>query len=235
MKITRSVAYALLANLAITSSMYGETIIGDEIGNGNFEAEAFGSKAVAYKNVSHWHLIGGNETSTTFGTLQGTNGSPDSAADGRNDRQAAYLFDNDDSSQGDRYAANDTGYTIQSAGESFSIEMALHQFGRTANYHGDEYINAVLFTVAKNLNTSTEVADIEIVASTQLMITGTWLTVSADGFYTTTEQDIGKTVFLGLELVDPQSPEGGRSIFPRFDAVRLEVHPGESTPSAEPE
>lgn len=231
MKLILTTSCVLFAALFLTQPVSAETIIGGEVGNGNFEAEAFASKGVPYKDVSHWHLIGGSETSTTFGTTQGTNGSPDAAADGRSDRQAAYLFDPDDSSQGDRYAANDTGYIINIEGDSFSIEMALHKFGRESNYHGDEYIEVVLFTVAKNLNTSTDILDIEVMASTKLMVDSMWTTAKAQNFYTTTAADVGKTVYLGLELIDPKSPEGGRNIYPRIDAVQLTV---ETASDAEP-
>lgn len=221
--------FSITAAVSLTALLFAgggsaETIIGDEVGNGNFEVDAFAENTVSYKEVSHWHLIGGNESSTKFGTSSGTNGSPDPAAEGRSDRQGAFFFDPDADSDGDRYAANDTGYTVAAAGETFDVSMSIHKFGRADNYSGDEVIRVVLFTVAKNLNTSTDVDDMTILGSTDLKIQGMWSPAKAEAFYTTTAEDVGKTIYLGLELIDPSAPDAGKAIYPRIDAVVLDVN-----------
>lgn len=175
-------------------------------GNGNFEANAPGSP-ITFANVSHWFNLEGADASTDFGTDNGMNGSPEAFSKGA-------FFDNGD------MAANDTGYTIVAAGETFDINFSIHKWG--GNYTGDEVLDVILFTSADpaGVDAGTSIGDITPLGSTSFNVDATWSPESAASFYTTTVGDIGKTVYLGLEF----DKGSGGTPRPRIDAVRLEVN-----------
>ncbi len=206
---------------APTGGSGGTTIIGDgggigvaSSGNGNFESK---TGAVPGANstwpsseVPNWHNLSGAE-SQTFGTNQGTIGSPEGSSYG------AYIFQS-------FTMGNDTPYTISAAGETFDVSLALHQFGSAGNYNSDEDAVVTLFTSTTGVTDSTVLGDITVLGSTSFPITGSWTDESAPAFYTSIQADVGKTVYLGVTLSNPT----GANVFPRIDVVKLTTSGGGS-------
>lgn len=179
-------------------------------GNGNFESK---TGAVPAANTSwptsempNWHNLSGAETQTC-GSNQGIAGSPEANSYG------AYLFPS-------FVVGNDTGYTIQAAGETFDVSLYLSKFGAAGNYDGDEAAVVTLFASTTGVTDNTVLADTTTLGSTTFPVTGSWISNSATAFYTSTLADVGKTVYLGLTLANPT----GSSVFPRIDVVKLVVN-----------
>jgi hypothetical protein len=184
-------------------------------GNGNFEADS--GSPLRFAEVSNWHCLNGDDNAVNFGQTGGMGGSPEPNS------QGGFLVWTTNSAF---IAGNDTGYQILAAGASFDITLSVNKFGNAANYSGDEVVRASLFTSTVPVDTNTTPADITMLASTDLPIPGPfWTTESATGFYTASAADVGKTVYLSLELVNPT---GTASLFPRLDVVQLSVTVPES-------
>lgn len=69
------------------------------------------------------------------------------------------------------------------------------------------------------MDANTVVGDITVLATTTFPITN-WTTYTKSSFYTSTSSDVGETVYLGITLENPTTP----NVFPRIDVVRLEVN-----------
>jgi len=198
------------ANAQLTIIGAGGSIGVPSSGNGNFEAKlgavpgANSSWAIA--DMPNWHNLSGAETQTS-GSNQGLVGSPEANSYG------AYLFPT-------FVLGNDTGYTISAAGEKFDISFSLSKFGSAGNYNGDEAAVVTLFTSTTGVSDSTVIGDITVLGTTSFSVTGAWVANSAPAFYTSTLADVGQTVYLGLTLSNPTSPD----VFPRIDVVKLTVN-----------
>lgn len=203
---------ALVASLIFSRSVLAtETfIIGDggsigvaSTGNGNFEANS--GHPLSFDSVSNWHNIEGDDSAVNFGTNTGMGGSPEPGS------QGAFLFG--------QMAGNDTPYTITAGdvGEPFNFSFALNRFG--GGYDGDEAFNISLFESTTGVDANTVIGDITTLASTSIAVptSGFWSSHSAPAFYTIDAADVGKTVYLGLDLDNP----GGGDVFPRIDVVQL--------------
>lgn len=206
----------------------GTTIIGEgggpgvaSSGNGNFEASLVGSGIATFAQVPNWHNIGGAESANFTDTL-GTGGSPES------DSRGAYFTV--DGSTGKMTVANDTGYQIGEAGETFDISLALHKWGSPGNYNGDETLTATLFTTAGSVNGNTQLQDIAVLQSTVFNVTGSWNDESAADFYTSLAGDVGKTVYLALEF--NRGTAATSNPVPRIDVVTLTTSGGNSAGSS---
>lgn len=178
-------------------------------GNGNFEAEASLSGILNLGQMSHWHNLSGGEEQSC-GTDQNMGGSPEP------DSRGAYLFHT-------FTIANDTGYTVSAAGEVFEVSLAVLPVGASDRYDGDERVVATLFAAANGVGPNTSLSEITLLGSAQFPLTE-WETHVDSDFYTSTEFDVGKTVYLGIRLENPS----GENVFPRIDVVRLEVNKAEA-------
>lgn len=190
-------------------------------GNGNFEAKTGAIPAAnttwPISEMPNWHNLSGAE-SQTCGANQGFAGSPEVNSYG------AYLFPS-------FVIGNDVGYTITNAGQTFDVSLALNKFGSPGNYSGDEAVVVRLFTSTTGVTDSTVVADTTVLATAAFTVDVAWTPLkSTNAFYTTTAGDIGKTVYLGLTLSNPTTPD----VFPRVDVVKLVVSAGATNPPAGP-
>ncbi len=174
-------------------------------GNGNFENEAGQSGSLNLDEMAHWHNIQGPE-SQSCGVDQNMAGSPEANSRG------AYLFPS-------FTIGNDTGYSITAAGEIFEVSLAVLPIGNSSNYNGDEFVVVNLFTSTTGVDADTVPADITILATTKFPLTD-WATLSDSNFHTSTQDNISKTVYLGITLENPT----GANVFPRVDVVKLEVN-----------
>ncbi len=170
-------------------------------GNGNFEAN---SGTLSFADVTNWHNISGDDSAVNFGTSSGMVGSPEPSS------QGAFLTD--------AKAGNDFGYTILAGdvGVPFNARLALHRFG--GGYSGSEFVEVSLFTSTTGVDPNTVAGDLTTLGSVNIPITGSWVREERLNFYSPSLADVGKTVYLGIDLEDPN---GVGSIFPRIDVVRL--------------
>lgn len=183
----------------------GVDIIAGSTGNGDFNNDS--GSPLAFDEVSNWHNLEGSDSNVNFGINAGNN-----SAAPQTGSQAAFLFGN--------AAINDTGHTITAAGEVFDLSLFLHQQGN--GYDGDEVLNAFLFTSTNGVNANTTLSDISILGMTNpsFNVSGVWTEQAAAGFFVSQAADIGKTVYLGLDLDNP----AGGNVFPRIDVVELSVN-----------
>ncbi|MGJ8642108.1 MAG: PEP-CTERM sorting domain-containing protein [Luteolibacter sp.] len=177
------------------------------VGNGDFQANA---GALTYANVTNWHNLAGAET-VNFQITNGTVGSPQSGS------QGAQL-------SGTTFVANDTGYTIMAEGEVFSTLFYLGQFGAAANYGLDTSVTVHLFTSTTGVTGTTTIGETSDLGSVTFNpfnpAAGFFGMVNGDSFYTTTGADVGKTVYMGISMIDTDN-----NVFPRLDVVSLSVVP----------
>ncbi|MEX0321009.1 MAG: hypothetical protein AB3N63_02545 [Puniceicoccaceae bacterium] len=212
----------IAAILLPAMSLCAQTIIiGGATGNGDFElTEPAGlTGAQWYSATPDWVNLGGSE-GINFAHDAGLAGHPDNAGAQVNFR-GGFLFPT-------RPAANRTGYTIQAADEVISLIFDISRHGGGWSGTDNEYVKFFLFTASGDVNGDTVVGDISEIASSQYTIVSEpfWqIDITADPMYTTTAQDIGKTVYLGVELITPN----GNTVYPRIDNIELV-----STPSGPP-
>lgn len=192
------------------------TIIDGATGDGDFEAPGAGSGSLNFTNHANWFNAGGTETINFSSTTQ-TNGSSQAGS------RAAMPFQ-------DRTQVNNTGHTVATAGETFSLTYDFGAGGALANWNGDETMRVFLFTSPVAVDGSLDTGDITEIASTSYAVDrandGQWTTFSANNFYTTTAADIGKELFLGMVFEDLS----GSTLFPRLDVLSLSATV-QSTPS----
>ncbi|MGJ8642107.1 MAG: hypothetical protein ACSHX9_01760 [Luteolibacter sp.] len=176
------------------------------LGNGDFQAQA-ATGAQPFSSIVNWFNLAGDET-VNFGQSNGTNGSPQSGSLG------AQL-------SGTTFPANDTAYEITSANQVFSVNMYLGQFGNAANYGLDTTVTVSLFTSSTGVTDTTVASDLEVLGTLVLNpfdpSNATFLMQGGE-VYTTVTDDIGKTVYMGIQMVDD-----GNNAFPRMDVVSLSV------------
>lgn len=238
--MTRFLAAAALLGFAANADAL--TIIGDgpggvgvaTSGNGNFEAGGLPPGAGSYTATPNWHNL--NEDTPNepgnFTQTGGTQGSPESGG------RAAFQFSN--GSNPGFFAANDTGYVVQAAGETFDISFWASKHGNAGQW-ADPFPPATdiekwrfsLLTVdvpgPLNVQTkrseTTELGAVEFVVPESDVPGETfpdenWRSYASTGWYTTTAADVGKTVYLGMEFLN----ESGPLVFPRVDIVQLDVN-----------
>lgn len=226
----RSLFTAISCSLVIGATCSAQTnIIGDytttktpsnfvgpnsALGNGDFQAQAL-TGAQPFSVIANWHNLDGLET-VTFGQSTSNNGSPQSASLG------AQL-------SGTTYPANDTPYTITSAGQVFSVNMYLGQVGTATLYGLDTTVTVNLFTSTTGVTDTTVPADITVLGSRVMNpfnpSSATFL-MQGGTVYTTVAGDIGKVVYMGIKMVDT-----GNDAFPRLDVVSLSVAQQVLTPA----
>lgn len=182
-------------------------IIKGATGNGNFEDKL---GAVPGTNTTwptsempSWVNLSGAETQNS-GTNQGMTASPEPGSYG------AFIFQS-------FTLGNESGHTINSAGEVFDLSFALSKFGNQNNYDGDEDAVITLFSSNTGVNDGTDLGDLQILASESFNVSDFWTDEGNPLFYTSTAGDIGKTVYLGITLSNPT----GNNVFPRIDVVEL--------------
>lgn len=172
------------------------------VGNGNFEKNSGGP--LSFANVDNWHNLEGDDASVNFGHNTGMGGSPEVNS------QGAFIFG--------QMAANDTGRTVANAGEVFDIDFYLNRFG--GGWDGDETVEVILFTAA-SVDAATTTGDITILDTTSFPIVAGWQNYTQDGIYTTVAGDVGNTIYLAFDFVEPDGP----ARFPRLDVITWEVTP----------
>ncbi len=184
------------------------------LGNGDFETDATtGTRTFA--QISNWFNLAGAET-VNFGRSDGTAGSPQSGSLG------AQL-------SGTTFVANNTSYTITAANQAFSANMYLGQFGNAALYGLDTTVTVSLFTSTTGVTDTTVLGDITVLGTLVMNpFHPTTATFNMNGgtVHTTTAADIGKVVYMGINLTDT-----GNDAFPRLDVVSLSVATVVPTPS----
>lgn len=176
------------------------TIIGGSIGNGDFEANNIGSTHT-YAQTPNWYNAWGDESANfTF-----TNATPSRSA----------------MTWQQRRNVNDSGWTVQSADEKFSIS---YEFIRYGSYNGDETNAVYLFTTdGVQVDGDLEFSDMIAVDGSEVTHAdnGAWIQpVTHEYFYTTTTNDIGKTFYLCTRFDNPDLVSGPQ---PRIDNVSLIV------------
>lgn len=179
------------------------------LGNGDFQANGVGTTDVlTFAGVDNWFNLNGAEDQN-FGVSNGTNGSPQDDGGAPGSRSAQVY--------GSIVAGNDTGYVVQSAGESFNFASYLGAFG---NGYTDETYNAHLFTSTTGVNADTDwLTDVNILGTASFAIeNGVFDMARENGFYVSNANDVGQTVYLALELLPNSSTR-----FPRVDVVSLSV------------
>lgn len=121
-----------------------------------------------------------------------------------------------------RININDGGRTVEKAGEIFNLSYTLYKFGGAAGYTGDETNRTWLFTSDVAVDNDTTPGNMTMVAGSENLyaINSSDFTqpVTQEEFYTTTEDDIGKTFYLAVQYEDPSVAS-----YPRFDNVILTV------------
>ena len=222
--LTRVLALMAVAMLSSVSNADIAIIGGADpsLGNGNFSLNPTPDGSTNGPNTNNlwfeatpnWHNLGGTEDTTTFGTIQGTVGSSEPSSEG------AFLSINNT-------AGNDTGYNVVSAGQTFSTSLEIGRFGGNAAYDTDTMIRAFLFTSTTGVDGNTVLGDITEFGSVSIAFPDSgWATLSFTDLYTTVAGDIGNTFYLGVELIDPTSPNP----FPRIDVVQFRVTDGAAIP-----
>lgn len=225
----RIIAFAVLLSLsAAIADAQIVNIIGDHttdkapdmvgpnsaLGNGDFQANGVGTTDVlTFAGVDNWFNLNGAEDQN-FGVSNGTNGSPQDDGGSPGSRSAQVY--------GSIVAGNDTGYVVQSAGESFNFASYLGAFG---NNYSDETYNAHLITSTTGLTADTDwTTDVSILGTATFEIVDGFFSMAREnGFYVSQAGDVGQTVYLALELLPNSSTR-----FPRVDVVSLSV--GELVP-----
>lgn len=195
-------------------------IIGGVVGNGDFEdSEDPGDAglitgAITYANTVNWFNAQGTGADED---INFTNDSQTGGSTQANSR-AGMPFQN-------RTQVNDTGYTIQSAGEVFNISYDFGAGGGPAGWNGggDETMRTFLFTATAPVDGMLTTANMtELAGSVDLYDIDRandpqWTTRSTPQFYTSTAGDIGQTVYFGMQFLNDSGPD----LFPRIDLVRL--------------
>ncbi|MEP4079565.1 hypothetical protein [Haloferula sp.] len=218
---TASIGILALALAAGTASAQ-TTVIGGSTGNADFQATTtYSGNTAPFEDTAGWVNLGGGESGTNFGANNQLNASPDPAHD---PKQGAFL-------NAGSPAANTTGYTIMAAGEVFSASFFLAGTGGTAGYGDadpdapgngnldDETVEVFLFTAPAAVDEDTTVGDITKLNTVSFDLDRlSFTTETAPGIYTSTAGDIGKTVYFGIELLNPT----GSNPFPRIDVASLE-------------
>ncbi|GAB5560484.1 MAG: hypothetical protein SynsKO_21310 [Synoicihabitans sp.] len=174
------------------------------LGNGDFSLE---SGAQTFSGVSNWFNLAGDET-VNLQVTNGTNGSPQSGS------TAAQL-------SGTTFLANSTGFTITKADQQFNFSAYLGQFGSKALYATDTTVTATLFTTGSGVNATTGTGDITVIGTidfTPFSSTTSFFNMVTGTIATSTADDVGKTVYLGVNLTDTDN-----NAFPRFDVASLSV------------
>lgn len=195
------------------------TVIGGSCGNGNFEASEPFEGPQWYSDTPSWFNASGSE-GINFSNDTQTSGSTEP------DSRAGMPF------QG-RVQVNGTGYTVGAEGESFSLSYDFGSTGNPDNYDGDETFRVFLFTASTNVDGNLTTADMTEVIEVIYTVPGlgAWETgITFDNFYTTTASDIGETLYLGMEMINPAGPD----LFPRIDVVNLSVSAGTGTVTLTP-
>ncbi|MEQ8211573.1 MAG: sulfatase-like hydrolase/transferase [Lacipirellulaceae bacterium] len=187
-------------------------VIQGATGNGDFEASEPATGPIPFDQTPNWHHA--NNT----GANEGINFTNDSQTGGssQSNSRAGMPFQN-------RFQINDTGYTITSAGEVFDISYEFGAGGALGNWTGDEVMRTFLFTSSTTVDGDTVVGDLtelgEDIYAIDRANDPQWTTRTANGVYTTTAADIGKTIYFGMEFQDPSGP----LLFPRIDLIDLQV------------
>lgn len=189
------------------------SIISGALGNGDFEAnlipEANENQYAWYQVTPGWVNLSGEEN-LNFVTTLNTDGNA------QPNSQCGLPWD-------DRVSANETGYTVTHTGTLFRVS---YSFGRVlTGWSQDEQMRVFLFTCPDGVDNDTEVSDITVIAEDIYTFpTDEFFTYyQSPWFYETTAADIGKTLYLGLELLNP----AGGNVFPRIDIVKWQRIGGE--------
>ncbi|MGJ8724097.1 MAG: hypothetical protein ACSHYB_06030 [Roseibacillus sp.] len=205
MKIT---TLSLLFALAATAEEETTKFISGSTGNGDFEAsEPDAEGAQEWQDTPHWfHLNGVETTAGNFTHDQGTLGSPQASS------RAALAYKGP-------VTVNDTGYKVTKAGEVIDVSYAMGRFGN--GYDGDESLRVFLFTTEKAINGMLASADVIEVAEEKIAVQAppaeVWNTYASKELYTTTADDVGKTLYFGFELEN----KSGEAVFPRVDLIEV--------------
>ena len=197
------------------------TIIGGSLGNGNFEVvtvtedvqtyaqtanwfNATGDESINFTNVNISEIICSSDPGKRFGIPAGSFNFP-------------------------RISVNDTGYTILQEEEAFDVS---YDFLRSTGFWtGDESFRVFLFTSSAPVDSSLTESEMTVVAETIFDVPVSSLPfwengITFNSFYETSGTDIGKTVYLGVETINPS----GLPVFPGLDSVVLCVNRPVSTP-----
>lgn len=193
------------------------TIIEGAIGDGDFEyPEVPGSPgdvtgSLWYTNSPNWFNASGSDgVGFTQDTQMGASSQPNS--------RGGMPY------QG-RTQVNNTPYTIGAAGEVFSLSYDFGAGGGASPY-SNATMSTFLFTAEAPVDGSLTTNDMTILGGDGYDLTfraqggNQWTSHTVENFYTSTPADVGKTVYFGMRM---DQPEG--TSFPRIDVIRLEVSP----------
>ena len=165
------------------------TVIGGEVGNGNFNADASPDDARLFQHTEHWHNLSGSKAGPTA-----TKHNPVEAA----------LFQGD----GTRHAMllrgpvfiNDAAHIVSAAGEVFQISLdfcdAIPKW-----IDNTDAIEVFFFTCDSPVDGNTQANDIREFASvafSTIVKDGKFESYSNRAAYTTEAEDVGKQVYVGL-------------------------------------
>lgn len=198
----------LATTLMVAAGANATLIIGGTTGDGDFEA-AGGTGPALYTAHSNWFNASGSE-GINFSNTNQMGGSSQANSRG------GMPFNN-------RTQINNTGYTIGSTGEVFSLSYDFGAGGALANWNGDETMRAFLFTASAPVGgdlTTSDMTELGVdLYSVDRANDGQWTTREVETLYTSTAGDVGSTVYLGVEFQDVS----GNTLFPRMDVVELNV------------
>ncbi len=212
----RKTCYIISGLLLAGTAAQGVTIIGGALGNGDFNAGGNPPTAAqSFADTSNWFNADGAETLNFTQTNQ-LGGSTDPSAITRGGFFAS-----------GRTIVNNTGYSIVSAGEIFSLSYDFGAGGQAARWDGDETMTSFIFASPTAPDDTTASTSITQLASDVYMIDrasdGQWTTRTTPIFYTSTPADVGTTVYLGM--VFDTGDLANDVAFPRTDVVNFSVEP----------
>lgn len=191
------------------------SIINDDIGNGDFDGHVISGEYGWYQFTPNWHNLSGAETNNFVTT---DNPAPEGAQPGSNQGLPWY----------DWISANDTPYVVTHTGTIFRVSYSFGRVGSNNPWSGDEEMRMILFTLNDTnavVDADTTVGDITIIADDFYDFSQTeyYTFYESPWFYETTSADLGKKLYLGMQIHNP----AGADVFPRIDVVKWQRIGGE--------
>ncbi len=192
------------------------TLIGGALGNGDFSAGGTTPATQTYLQTTNWFNSQGTgsdeDFNLTFDSQMGGSTDPNNGTVLR----GAMVFNN-------RTTVNDTGYTVVSSAQVFSVSYDFGAGGNAGNWDGDETNRTFLFTTDQPVDGALTNASIVVLGEELYAVDraadGQWTKHAETNLYTTTADDIGKTVYFGVEFTQGT----GLNLFPRIDIIQLQV------------
>ncbi|MEX0331082.1 MAG: hypothetical protein AB3N64_06615 [Puniceicoccaceae bacterium] len=219
-----------MATSMVSAQLTLVTIIGDSVGNANFEDTSLSASTggTPYSQIPFWENM--NEASDpNFRVTQGMAGHPLNDADlggtpGTN-IYGAFLFK-------DRFSGNSTGYTMK-AGDIFGLKFDISHHGGAAAWADGGDVEAIMFTTDATVDALYNMTEdpnfMQLASFTYTILEEPFwnMDVSAGTFYIASEADAGKKVYVAFTL----RTSGANSPFPRLDNVVWQVFTTDTGPT----